>query len=597
MCGFIGSVSKNEILHNELEKCNELLICRGPDKKKTIEISEDNFNFNGIFNRLSIIDLSSNADQPMVSQDKNYILMFNGEIYNHAELRSQLIKKGYKFESSHSDTESLLYSFVEYGEKTPEMLRGQFSFIFLDKRKNNIFLCRDRLGQKPLYYFLGKETLNFSSNLVSLANYCRFNQVDESSLFNYLNYGISTDEDTIFEDIKRVMPGELVKINLSKDIFESNSNIYWKLENYYDNKKFYEEEFIDILEESVLLRTNSDVPFATFLSGGLDSTSIIKSQKNMNLEINSFSVYMNKSKFDEREYCEEVSKVYNTNHDYVEFNEQITLETVNSILGTLDEPFADPSYVPTYLLSNMISNKYKVALSGDGGDELLGGYLRVQKAMKNTNFISSSFNHLIFNLYPAQFGTGSTFLSKNIDLNTRYNSFLSDSKLLNMLGINYKNISLNRFTENKFNDNYKQLMENEYKFFLSQMMMFKVDRASMANSLEVRSPFVDNKLIEYVFSHSNEYFDIKNPKAPLKNYLQSEFSIDFLNRKKQGFIFDVESFVYKYENDFYENIIYLSKMFDLNTKSIKNLFNFKTRMNANRIWKLKVLSDYFNKNL
>ena len=130
MCGFIGSVSKNEILHNELEKCNELLICRGPDKKKTIEISEDNFNFNGIFNRLSIIDLSSNADQPMVSQDKNYILMFNGEIYNHAELRSQLIKKGYKFESSHSDTESLLYSFVEYGEKTPEMLRGQFSFIF-----------------------------------------------------------------------------------------------------------------------------------------------------------------------------------------------------------------------------------------------------------------------------------------------------------------------------------------------------------------------------------------------------------------------------------------------------------------------------------
>ena len=166
-----------------------------------------------------------------------------------------------------------------------------------------------------------------------------------------------------------------------------------------------------------------------------------------------------------------------------------------------------------------------------------------------------------------------------------------------MLGINYENITLNQFTENKFKNNYKQLMENEYKFFLSQMMMFKVDRASMANSLEVRSPFVDNKLIEYVFSHSNEYFDIKKPKAPLNNYLHRECSNGFLNRKKQGFIFDVESFVYKYENEFYENIIYLSKIFDLNTKSIKNLFNFKTRMNANRIWKLKVLSDYFNKNL
>jgi len=485
MCGFIGSVSKNKILHNELEKCNEQIICRGPDNKKTLETTEDKFNFKGIFNRLSIIDLSSNADQPMVSQDKNYILMFNGEIYNHAELRSQLIKKGYKFESSHSDTESLLYSFVEFGEKTPEMLRGQFSFIFLDKRNNTIYLCRDRLGQKPLYYFLGKDTLNFSSNLISLANFCRLNRINESSMFNYLNYGISTDEDTIFENVKRVLPGQIIRINLSKDNFESNSNIYWKLENYYDNKTFYEEEFIDLLEESVLLRTNSDVPFATFLSGGLDSTSIIKSQKNMNLEINSFSVYMSKSKFNEREYCEEVSKVYNTNHDFVEFNEQITFESVNKILATLDEPFADPSYVPTYLLSNMISNKYKVALSGDGGDELLGGYLRVQKAMKNSNFISSSFNNLIFNLYPARFGTGSTFLSKNIDLNTKYNSFLSDAKLLNLLGINYKNIILNQFTENKFKNNYKQLMENEYKFYLSQMMMFKVDRASMANSLEV----------------------------------------------------------------------------------------------------------------
>ena len=232
---------------------------------------------------------------------------------------------------------------------------------------------------------------------------------------------------------------------------------------------------------------------------------------NMNLEINSFSVYMNESKFDERKYCEEVSKVFNTNHDYVQFDEQITLEMVDSVLETLDEPFADPSYIPTFLLSNMISNKYKVALSGDGGDELLGGYLRVQKAMKNTNFISSSFNHLIYNLYPAQLGTGSTFLSKNIDLNTRYNSFLSDSKLFNMLGINNENITLNQFSENKFKNNYKQLMENEYKFFLSQMMMFKVDRASMANSLEIRSPFVDNKLIEYVFSHSNEYFNINKP--------------------------------------------------------------------------------------
>ena len=141
------------------------------------------------------------------------------------------MKIGYKFESSHSDTESLLYSFIEYGEKTPEILRGQFSFIFFDKRKNIIYLCRDRLGQKPLYYSLDKETLNFSSNLISLANYCGFNEVNESSIFNYLNYGISTGKDTIFKNVMRVMPGELIKIDLSKNIFETNSKIYWKLEN------------------------------------------------------------------------------------------------------------------------------------------------------------------------------------------------------------------------------------------------------------------------------------------------------------------------------------------------------------------------------
>ena len=597
MCGFIGSVSKNEILHDKLDKCNEKIICRGPDNKKTIKVSEKNFYFEGIFNRLSIIDLSYKANQPMISEDQNYILMFNGEIYNHNDLRAQLIKKGYKFESSHSDTESLLNSLIEYGEKTPEMLRGQFSFIFLDKRKNIMYLCRDRLGQKPLYYFLEKENLNFSSNLVSLANYSGINQVNDASIFNYLNYGISTGQDTIFKNIKRVLPGELLKINLSKNIFDISSHIYWKLETYFDIKKFNEDEFVDILEESVLLRTNSDVPFATFLSGGLDSTSIIKSQNKLNLEINSFSVYMNKSKFDERKYCEKVSKVYNTNHDFVEFNEQITMETVNSILATLDEPFADPSYIPTYLLSKMISNRYKVALSGDGGDELLGGYLRVQKAMKNTNYITSSLNHFIFKLYPAQLGTGSTFLSKNIDLNQRYNAFLSDSKLLDIINFNKENISLNQFSSNKFNNNYKQLMENEYNFFLSQMMMFKVDRASMANSLEVRSPFVDNRLVEYIFSHSNEYFDIKNPKVLLKNYLYSDFGPDFLNRKKQGFIFDVESFVYKYEDEFYENILYLSTVFDISSNIIKNLFKFKTRINANRIWKLKVLSDYFSNNL
>ena len=301
---------------------------------------------------------------------------------------------------------------------------------------------------------------------------------------------------------------------------------------------------------------------------------------------------MNNNKFDESKYCENVASKYGTNHLAIKFDNNYTVDDVDKIISSLDEPFADPSYMPTYLLSNKISEHFKMAISGDGGDELLGGYLRVQKALKSSNVISSILSDFLYKLYPAGLGTGSKLKSKNKNLNVRYNSFLADIKLMNLLDINISDYRNNQFEKSYINSDYKTLMLYEYQFFLPQQMMYKVDRAAMANSLEVRSPFIDNKLLEYVFSHSYNYLDLNNPKSLLKNYLKKDFNSAFLTRKKQGFMFDVKTFVYKNNDYFYENTQRVTEI--LNFSKIDNLFKNKSRMNANRIWKLNILSGYIN---
>jgi asparagine synthase (glutamine-hydrolysing) len=592
VCGFIGTISKNTISTEKLQTVNEKLVCRGPDKKTMIHEKIGEYNLSGIFNRLAIVDLSNEANQPMISSDDNYILFFNGEIYNHEELRNFLIKKGHSFKSSHSDTEALLYTFINYELEAPKKLRGQFSFVIFDKKNHTFYLCRDRLGQKPLYFTQNNNTLSFSSNLLSLSHFSNENVIYEESIYSYLNYGKTIGKTTIFQNINEVMPGEIVKINISSNGFKKETFNYWKLEDFYDNKEFQDDEFYNLFEESVNIRTNSDVPYATFLSGGLDSTSIIKSQHQSGKSLNTFSVYMNDNKFDESKYCENVANKYGTEHLAIRFDNNYTVDDIDKIISSLDEPFADPSYVPTYLLSNKISEHFKMAISGDGGDELLGGYLRVQKALKSSNVISSILTDYLYKLYPANLGTGSKFKSKNKNLNVRYNSFLADNKLMNLLGINITNYRNNQFEILNINSDYKTLMLYEYQFFLSQQMMYKVDRAAMANSLEVRSPFVDNKLLEYVFSHSYNYVDSNNPKSLLKNYLKKDFNSAFLTRQKQGFMFDVKTFVYKNNNYFYENTKRLSEA--LNFNNIDSLYKNKSRMNANRIWKLNILSGYIN---
>ena len=591
MCGFLGKISNVDFDINELNEPNQNIICRGPDNTQTLKFTQENPNVfcSLVFNRLSILDLSENANQPMSSLQSESILMFNGEIYNNKELRKDLESRGIKFKTSHSDTEVVLQGLDFYGLNFINQLRGQFSIYYFDNKSKKHYLIRDRVGQKPLYYGITNSFLVFGSNLKSVKHLISSSSIDYKQLNNYIKYGIVGSQNTIYKNIYKVLPAEIIEINFSNKV-ETNSKKYWDISNKVDDEKFDLDEFFSIFSESVELRLTADVPIANFLSGGLDSTSIVKNMYEQNKSINSFTVGTDSEKYDESKWANIVSEKYNTNHQSVIVPTNLNFDYVNSIINLMDEPYADPSIIPSFIISNEISKHYKVAISGDGGDELLGGYertkLSLSKSSKFENYLSK-----LYKFYPSYFGTGSKFLSKSSELQVKYSSFLEDNNFLKLLKINPQNTDSYININNELDD-YKSLILADYQFFLPDMMLYKVDRMSMANSLEVRSPFVDHKLIEYILSHNSTYRKDNENKLLLKNYLLEDFNKDFVYRKKQGFVFDLESWIYKNLDYFYDYLLSSTKLKEFDLSSLNLLKINKSRINSQRIWKLYVLEKF-----
>ena len=596
MCGFLGQFSSDKINEKLLENSNNYLICRGPDDLQisvdqiSNKFSSDNHDYYSfIFNRLTILDMTDHSKQPMFSDTFNTSVMFNGEIYNHNELRKNLESKGVKFKSDHSDTEVVLNGLSFYGISFVNQLVGQFAISFFNAKKNELTLIRDRLGQKPLFFHHNKTKISFGSNLKSLISLEGDYEIDESSFNEYLNYGVVTSPKTIFKDFYKVQPSEVVTFELNKIYKLKNKFIYWDPKSYIHDRKYDQDEFINLFSTAVNCREKADVEIATFLSGGIDSTSIIKNLFDRKAKISSFSANYNDKKYDEKKWSDDVSNKYSNEH----YSKIITNEEVeNSIYDSIeifDEPYADPSTVPSYLLSKAISDDYKVAISGDGGDELLGGYDRTAFLMnplrKRLNFLSH-----INKIYPNYFGTGTKFRRYSSNLALALESFFTDPNLLSLMGRNNKSDFNSKFFIDT-GDDYKSILLTEYKFYLSEMMMLKIDRTSMSNSLEIRSPFVDHRLVEYMMSVSSESYNYNSPKAQLKSYLSNDFGQDFINRKKMGFVFNVEKWVF----DNYNLIrsVILKNIPDVNIANLNKLNINKSRTNGFRLWKLFFIAHYF----
>ena len=427
---------------------------------------------------------------------------------------------------------------------------------------------------------------------MSITNILKNKTLNQKALNNYLNVGVIPGEDTILDQVSEVLPAQIIEIDVENLRLTKSFN-YWAIEKIAGDSEFKNEEFFALFKDSVKIRQIADVPVAYFLSGGIDSTSILQSAYETSTEkINTFSVTHENKKYDESVWSNIASNKFNTNHNVEVMKEDIGIELINNSLDSIDQPYFDPSVVPSYILSNIISKNYKVAISGDGGDELLCGYERVIKSHsinKRTNL-----SKFLFNIYPSFLGTGNKILKYSKNISDSYWSFHEDLKLMKLLNLEPDFSYRDKYTSNS-TKSLKDLMVSDYKFFLSQMMLFKVDRTSMANSLEVRSPYLDYRLIEYVLGSNLNFINHEEPKKVMKTYLSNNFDDNFLNRNKKGFVFNVENWVYN-------NINYLDSELrdsivtsEYNKNILRSLSLNKTRINGIRIWKLFVLSQYMKR--
>jgi len=396
MCGITGFNWNDKKLINKITK---ELSHRGPEYQG----SYNNQNISLGHRRLSIIDLSDAGKQPMSTADNNLKIVFNGEIFNYEELKKDLIKKGHSFKSN-SDTEVLINGYSEYGKNILNKVNGQFSFAIYDKIKNKLFLARDQLGINPLYYYWDKKNFIFASEIKAIIPALDKLEFDQEQLNNYFIYGYTNSSNSIFKNIYKLAPGSYMEFNLDKNKFKINR--YFEFKYKYKNNEPTYEEFLNLFEESVKSRLISDVPIGAFLSGGVDSSAVVAIASKYKKNLNTFSVSFDVDKFDESKYSKEISKKFKTKHRILKFNSKKLRSTIKKLVYHYDEPFGDPSAVPTFILSNFAKKHVTVSLSGDGADELFGGYttyknyrlLSIQKIYPR--FINKLIHPILFKIVP-----------------------------------------------------------------------------------------------------------------------------------------------------------------------------------------------------
>ena len=566
MCGVNGIIStllnENELKTN-ISSMNQTLYHRGPDSQDILV--KDNVALG--HTRLSIIDLSDSAKQPMTSRNKRYTISFNGEIYNYKELKNFIQKKGVNFRTN-SDTEVILELFSLYGISSINKLRGMFAFAIWDSLNKELFLVRDRIGIKPMYYNVTKKSeLIFSSEIKGIASVKKYLSINWNSFTNFFRSGFYTEDETVFNEIKKLKPGHYLKYNSSSKSLEINQ--------YYDLKKIYEYELIDgdekkltnllfdKLDETVKYHLVSDVSVGSFLSGGLDS-SLINAfmQKNLyDKNINSTSIVYNQSYngFNEEEFSDVVANHLSTNHFKVPLNSKIFSE-MEKLAWYADEPFGAMSSYAIYYLSKVARENNKVVLTGDGADEILAGYNGLHQPLEHK-----------FNSFKSFFGTSAAFLSPFVDnLNdsfkykylrlvdysqdNAYNfsnqSTYNNTSVLCMLnnqlfksGLeNWKNNN-KRFYYNELT-NQSEIRKKTYSLMKTRLvdeMLTKVDRMTMAQSIEARVPFLDHELVELCI-RLPDYLKYnllaqegKRNKYVLRKIGEQILPKKIIERRKQGF--------------------------------------------------------------
>lgn len=537
MCGISGFNFTNQTL---IEQMNSVQAHRGPDGEGIF--TDENVSLG--HKRLAIIDLSKQANQPLFY--KHFIIIFNGEIYNYIELRNQLIKKNHFFRTN-SDTEVILHAYEEWGVNCVNHFNGMWAFCIYDKNKEELFISRDRFGIKPLFYYFNKEKFIFASEIKAIQCHKLELSISKKALNYYLYQKYIGQNQTIFNEVKKLNESHYLLFNLK------NQQI--KIRKYYDLKNeikklasigFGEKKsrIHEIIQRAVENRLIADVPVGSFLSGGIDSSLISSLISKNHSQFDVFSIGFEEETFNELNYAKMVANKLNVNHHYktLTINEDFIFGT----LEKLDEPFGDPSLLPTSLLSKMTSEKVTVCLSGDAGDEVFGGYdtyLAWKLAQYIPGFIMYPLKR-ISKLFPAS--------DKNLHFTYKIKKFIQDwDSNVQKRHLNWMSQTTDNQRKNLLNNHYvpidsilefsgeKSLLSiqlNDFKNYLSNDILRKVDIASMMFSLETRVPFLDYRLVPYVLSLSKNYkIHILKTKYFLKKYAAAFLPKRIINRKKAGF--------------------------------------------------------------
>lgn len=625
MCGIAGIYfldGKQQVDASVLTLMNDSQLHRGPD-------AGDYFFAPGVglaHRRLSIIDLDG-SPQPMRTPDNSVCVVFNGEIYNFRELRDELTAKGYQFISK-GDTETILHAWREWGVDCVHHLRGMFAIGIWDQQANSLFIARDRLGVKPLFYsFLPGGEFVFGSELKVLKQHPKFDRsIRPTAIEDYFTFGYVPEPHTIYQHTFKLEPGYRLLLTPGMTALPQPEK-YWDIPVHWSKPLHAEDaqaELIDRFREAVGIRMVADVPLGAFLSGGVDSSAVVAMMSQLQSEpVNTCAIGFDVPSFNETEFAQMVADRYHTNH-HVKVVNHDDFSLIDQLAGLYDEPYADSSAMPTYRVCQMARQKVTVALSGDGGDEVFAGYRRYRLHMAEQQVrdrLPLNLRRAVFkplgkwypklDWAPRFLRAKTTFQSMGMDTVEAYHNSISllradeRARLFSpeftqqLQGYNSLAVFRRHAERAEHLDPLKLAQYLDLKTYLVGDILTKVDRASMAHSLEVRVPFLDHKFIEWAFAlDSSANLTGGEGKATLKKVLEPHLPDDVLYRKKMGFAIPLADWFRGPLKEKLRNSVLSSRMLDsgiFNPTTLQRLVDDHTsgrRDNSASLWALMMFNNF-----
>ncbi|MBD0852594.1 asparagine synthase (glutamine-hydrolyzing) [Maribacter arenosus] len=619
MCGIAGVFNfhhERSVSRELLKKMADTISYRGPDGEGFFIDS-----FVGLAHRrLSIIDLGS-GDQPMFNEKKTISIVFNGEIYNYIELKEELKKLGHSFVTS-SDTEVIIKAYEQWGFACQEKLNGMWAFALWDAAKQHLFISRDRLGEKPLNYMLYKDSFLFGSEIKSILAYTGAVEPNTDMDELYLFFGYVPSPNTYYKSIKKLPAGNYLVVKNNKVTEHS----YWDLPDIDEldlrkDKSKVNAELSELLYDSVRMRMRSDVPYGAFLSGGLDSSSIVAIMSEISsFPVKTFTIGFNEKAFDERDNARIIADKFKTEH-YEKIVDKSSLEkSIKDILHHFDEPFADPAAIPTSYLAESAAKHVKMVLTGDGGDEVFTGYSNYQSELFAKRYQNSMPGFLKKSL-PAMVDGIGNIATGNIRYKLNRIKRVLDSfnvtfgerlitkfvkipppeikQLLTGNAFPIENFISDTLGNCRLKDPFYRLNYFHLKVSLPDQMLVKVDKTSMANSLETRAPLLDYRIVDLIYQVDKSlkmptYTD-KGVKYMLKNAMQNKLPNEILNRRKQGFEVPLREW---FKDSEFDNVLTsTNSLKSLNQKMIKRLIeeNQKGKVDhGTLLWRILLLQRWMS---